>query len=94
MISRLGSSSLSMYTFRLLLATDLTALMSFRDSSVFRILLICGGGARAGPNSGRVQRAVRSRSKGAGALYASARGRRGARLRLLQVALHLQVLRP
>lgn len=39
-ISRLGSSSLSMYSLRLLLATDFTALISLRDSSVLRILLI------------------------------------------------------
>ena len=41
-ISRLGSSSNSMYTLRLLLATLLTALISLRCSSDLRHLLICG----------------------------------------------------
>ena len=40
-ISRLGSSSNSMYTLRLLLATLLTALISLRCSSDLRHLLIC-----------------------------------------------------
>ena len=40
-ISRLGSSSKSMYTLRLPLATDLTAFTSLRCSSAFKHLLIC-----------------------------------------------------
>mmetsp|Transcript_13281 Transcript_13281/g.55688 ORF Transcript_13281/g.55688 Transcript_13281/m.55688 type:complete len:214 (-) Transcript_13281:319-960(-) len=52
-MSRLGSSSNSMYTLRFLLCTDLTALITWRPSSDLRILDTCG--------CWRLQRALRSR---------------------------------